>query len=126
MDLDPRYVIDYGKYVGPGKNSGSIGAWVAYLAVFASLSEADYGGMMEGGSGYQLRSGIIAKLRGSFQHPVMGWVPVFDFEAPEVSKKEYYWMERQRNNDEVIAIYEARQGQFLKALMCGEFAALTL
>lgn len=104
---DPREVITYGSYVG----KDSIGAWIAFLAIYAGLHEADNGQLADDGC-FRLRNGVIAKLRGSFEHEAMGWVPVFDFVCS--GDAGLVWAHK-------IALYEDKQGLFLKALMCGEF-----
>lgn len=120
MANDPRYVIDYGKYVGPGTNKNSIGGWVAYLAVFAGLQEADYG-QATGDGGYRLHGGVIAKLRGTFDHDIFGWVPVFDFEMPPDHLVNKYNFDYIKNK---IDSCEYNQTEFLKKLVLGEFKKL--
>jgi len=102
---DPRDVQTYGKYVG----KDTVGAWVAYLSIYAGLFVADRGQMTD--NGYRLKNTILAKLRGSFEHEAMGWVPVFDFEV-DVQTPEGQWL---------LDNYNTKQGEFLKALMCGEY-----
>lgn len=115
MSNDPRMVIDYGKYVGPGKNKDSIGNWIAFLAVYAGLREADYGGMSNSeDSTYRLQSGVLAKHKGSFENPIMGWVPVFDFYTSNSTSHFPY-----SNNK--ADLYEYNQASFLKELLLGEF-----
>lgn len=108
---DPRFVITYGKYVGPDKPS-SIGSLIAFLSVYCGLHEADRGEM--GKNGYRLFGGkVIAKVRGEFEHPIMGWVPLIDFViSPDVPNPEYYSEKTDR--------YERNQAEFLKALLSGE------
>ena len=116
MSDDPRFVIDYGKYVGPGKTKNSVGSLVAFLAVYAGLRNADSGQASR--DGFRLSCGILAKIRGTFEHPVMGWVPVFDFvrqrDEPNLAKMD---------NDK-IHLYEQSQAEFLKRLVLGDFKEL--
>lgn len=110
---DPRYVISYGKYVG--KTKDSIGSWIAFLSVYSSLSEADYGRACD--EGYLLKCGVIAKHRGSFEDSIFGWVPVFDFVPPDLGAVNMDYI-RYR---EYIAVFENNQSIFLKKLVLKQF-----
>lgn len=115
---DPRFVIDYGKYIKPGKDL-TVGSIVAFLSVYAGLSEADYGNCIDGG--YKLSSGIIAVFRGSFEHPLMGMVPLYNFMPPAIKRKDSLATDETCRLVEMTERYERNQAEFLKALMCGEF-----